>query len=625
MENIPTHPHKLKAFWPLALGSLGVVYGDIGTSPLYAFKESLASAHELSVADATTLGIASLILWALLIIVTVKYVVVILRADNHGEGGTLTLMALAQRAFRQSHWLVVLGIAGAALFYGDAIITPAISVLSAVEGLKIATPAFAPYVLPISIGILLVLFLVQQKGTASVAALFGPIMTVWFAILAFSGLVHIFAHPAVLAAINPLYGISFLATHGVGSLGTLGSVFLAVTGAEALYADMGHFGRKPIELAWLDFVLPSLALNYLGQAALVIQTPEAAANPFFLLYPDWALFPMVIFATVATVIASQAVISGTFSMTQQAIQLGLLPRMDIDRTSATEKGQIYIGRINWVLLLAVLLLVGIFKSSDALAAAYGVSVTGTMVISSVLAFVVVWKCWNWTLLRTILVMAPLLLVDVIFLGANLLKVMEGGWIPLAVGAFIFTAMITWQRGSRLLSEQTRRDDVPLQDFVNSIERKLPQMVEGTAVFLTGHDNNVPTSLMHNLKHNRILHAQNVVVSIATDDRPRVPIEERATVECLSPHFSKVKLRFGYMEKPHIPTALPECRELGWAYDMMTTSFFLSRRVLRPSDRSKMPKWQDRLFILLAHSADDAARYFGIPVDRLVEVGTQIAV
>ena len=609
----------------MSIGTLGVVYGDIGTSPLYAFKESLASAHESTVSSATSLGIASLILWALLIIVTLKYVVVILRADNHGEGGTLTLMALAHSVVRKPHWIVVVGIAGAALFYGDAIITPAISVLSAVEGLKLATPAFEPYVLPISLGILVALFLVQQKGTASVAALFGPVMVLWFGILAAGGIIHIVSNPYVLVAINPMYGIRFLTTHGVGSLGTLGSVFLAVTGAEALYADMGHFGRKPIELAWLDYVLPALTLNYLGQAALVIANPTAAQNPFFLLYPDWALLPMVIFATVATVIASQAVISGTFSMTQQAIQLGLLPRMDIERTSATEKGQIYVRRINWLLLVAVLLLVGIFKSSDALAAAYGVSVTGTMVISSLLAFVVVWKCWHWTLLRTILVMAPLLFVDLIFLGANLLKVMEGGWIPLAVGAFIFTAMMTWQRGSRLLIQQTRRDDVPLQSFVNSIEKRLPQMVEGTAIFLTAHDSNVPTSLLHNLKHNKVLHSQNVIVSIETDGRPRVPLEDRATVECLSRYFTKVKLRFGYMEKPNIPAALLECQELGFAFEIKQTSFFLSRRVLRPSDHSEMPRWQDQLFIRLARSADDAARYFGIPVDRLVEVGTQIAV
>src|SRR5215211_5709254 len=479
--------HARAGFWTLTLGSVGVVYGDIGTSPLYALKESLTAA---AVGGALTremvLGVMSLMLWALIVVVTLKYVLLIMRADNNGEGGTLALMALLQRVMGRNVFAVTLfGMAGAALFYGDAIITPAISVLSAVEGLKLATPAFEPFVIPLSLAILVGLFSVQSRGTAAVAAWFGPITAVWFVAMAIGGLTHLLGDPSILAAINPVHGVRFLLAHGHVGLLALGAVFLTVTGAEALYADMGHFGRKPIQTAWLFFVLPSLAINYLGQGALLLSHPEKLENPFYLLYPDWALLPMVGLATAATIIASQAVITGAYSLTQQAIQLGLLPRMEIRRTSETEKGQIYIPRVNWLLLLAVVFLVIVFRSSSALAAAYGIAVTGTMVATAFLAFFVLWKCWKWSVATAALLIAPFLAIDVVFLLANLLKVFEGGWLPLAVGASLLVVMLTWRKGARILAEKARKEEVPLTEFIAMLEKRPPECVQGTAVFLTG--------------------------------------------------------------------------------------------------------------------------------------------
>ena len=498
-------------FLKLTVGSIGVVYGDIGTSPLYAFKESLASASAgAQPAPDTIIGVVSLILWALMSIVTLKYVIFLLRADNHGEGGTLTLMALAQRGWQGNTYIIaVLGMLGAALFYGDAVITPAISVLSAVEGLKVITPAFEPFIIPLSLIILVGLFVVQKRGTAKVAAFFGPITSVWFLALAIGGLIHIAERPDILAAINPVHGVQFLVTHGHIGFLTLGSVFLAVTGAEALYADLGHFGRRPIQFAWVAVVFPALAVNYLGQGAMVLAHPESAESPFFLLYPSWAQLPMVLLATAATVIASQAVITGAYSLTQQAVQLGLLPRFQIRRTSETQTGQIYIPRINWMMLIMVLLLVLVFRTSSALAAAYGIAVTGTMVVTSMMAFVVVWRCWNWPLWGAALLIAPMLLVDATFLVANLAKVVDGGWLPLVVAAFLITVMVAWREGTGLLAEKTRRTDIPLADLLKSLERRpRDQRVSGTAVFLTAHPESAPTALLHNLKHNKVLHEKN---------------------------------------------------------------------------------------------------------------------
>jgi KUP system potassium uptake protein len=618
--------------WALAVGSIGVVYGDIGTSPLYALRVAIVSASgagEATLTRATVIGVVSLILWALFIIVTLKYVVILLRADNNGEGGTLTLMALASRAVgrmsRAVGVVALLGITSAGLFYGDAVITPALSVLSAVEGIDVATPAFHEYVVPFTVIILLALFAVQSRGTARVAALFGPIMMVWFVAIAIPGIYWVAADPEVLWALNPLYGLGFLAHHGIIGLYTLGAVFLAVTGAEALYADLGHFGRGPIQIAWLVVVLPSLALNYLGQGALVIAERKAVENPFFLLYPGWALIPMVVLATVATVIASQAVITGAYSLTSQAIQLGLLPRSEVRHTSAQRSGQIYMPRVNGLLLIGVLLLVALFRSSSALASAYGIAVTGTMVVTGMMAFIVIWRMWGWSPLAALALMGPFLLVDLTFLSANMLKVVDGGWVPLAMGGLVMVVMYTWRRGTRLLFAKTRRLETPLDDLVRILEKKPPQRVPGTAVFLTSDPKSAPTALLHSLKHYKVLHEKNVILSVETTHTPRVESDKRVTIEPVGSTFTRVLLRFGYMETPNIPRALAIARKLGWQFDIMSTSFFLSRRSLRPATHSGMPRWQDRLFISLARSANDATDYFQIPTDRVVEVGTQVTV
>jgi KUP system potassium uptake protein len=624
--------HSRAGLWALAVGSIGVVYGDIGTSPLYALRVAIVSASgagPATLARATVIGVVSLILWALFIIVTLKYVVILLRADNNGEGGTLTLMALASRAVgrmsRAVGVVALLGITSAGLFYGDAVITPALSVLSAVEGIDVATPAFHEYVVPVTVIILLALFAVQSRGTAKVAALFGPIMMVWFVAIAIPGIIRVAADPEVLWALNPFYGLGFLVHHGMIGLYTLGAVFLAVTGAEALYADLGHFGRGPIQIAWLVVVLPSLALNYLGQGALVIADHKAVENPFFLLYPGWALIPMVVLATVATVIASQAVITGAYSLTSQAIQLGLLPRSEVRHTSAQRSGQIYMPRVNALLLVGVLLLVALFRSSSALASAYGIAVTGTMVVTGMMAFIVIWRMWGWSPLAALAVMGPFLLVDLTFLSANMLKVVEGGWVPLVIGVLVMLVMYTWRRGTRLLYAKTRRLETPLDDLVRILEKKPPQRVPGTAVFLTSDPKSAPTALLHSLKHYKVLHEKNVILSVETTHTPRVESDKRVTIEPVGSTFTRVLLRFGYMETPNIPRALAIARKLGWQFDIMSTSFFLSRRSLRPATHSGMPHWQDRLFITLARSANDATDYFQIPTDRVVEVGTQVMV
>jgi len=616
------------SFWSLALGSIGVVYGDIGTSPLYALREAVLAATPTGIApnDAAVLGILSLIIWALLLVVTAKYVLILLRADNKGEGGTLALMALASRSLvRRSNIIIFLGIISGALFYGDAIITPALSVLSAVEGLKVATPAFDPYVVPLTVFVLALLFAVQSRGTANVAAFFGPITLFWFAVIAAAGLWHVAGNPAVLLAFNPWYGITFLLHHGIVGFYTLGAVFLVVTGAEALYADLGHFGRGPIRFAWLVIVLPALTINYLGQGALVLAYPKSVENPFFLLYPDWALLPMVLLATAATVIASQAVITGAYSLTRQAIQLGLLPRLEIRHTSEALFGQIYMPRVNTFLFIGVILLVALFRSSSALASAYGIAVTGTMVVTAMMAIVVIWRVWNWSLIGALALMLPFLFIDFTFLSANLLKIVDGGWMPLALGAFVMTIMYTWRRGSRLLFEKTRRQETPLESLVKSLEKKPPVRVPGTAVFLTSDPVSAPTALLHSLKHYKVLHEKNVILTIETADAPRVDAGERVRIQPVGKTFSRIVLRFGFMETPNVPKALAIARKLGWQFDIMSTSFFLSRRSLKPATQSGMPRWQDRLFIGLTRLANDATDYFQIPTGRVVEVGTQVTI
>jgi KUP system potassium uptake protein len=617
-----------RKFWALTLGSIGVVYGDIGTSPLYAVRQSvLAASGGVGTSSQTIiLGILSLIVWALILIVTVKYVMILLRADNNGEGGTLALMALAQRALGgRGMSVIMLGIVSAALFYGDAMITPALSVLSAVEGLEVATPAFSHWVVPLTVLILFALFAVQSRGTARVAAFFGPITLVWFIAIAIVGIAHVASNPTVLWAFNPIYGVKFLATHGMIGLITLGAVFLVVTGSEALYADLGHFGRGPIRTAWLGVALPALTLNYLGQGALLMARPDAIENPFFLLYPDWALLPMVGLATVATVIASQAVISGAFSITNQAVQLGLLPRLQIRRTSETLAGQIYVPRVNGILLIGVLFLVAQFRSSGALASAYGIAVTGTMVVTAMMAFVVVWRDWKWPLWGAVALIAPFLFIDLTFLTANMLKVFQGGWVPLSIGALAIVIMLTWRKGARILAAKTRRLETPIDSLIHSLEKHPPTRVPGTAVFLSAAPESAPTALLHSLKHYKVLHQSNVVLTIEVEDIPRVPLERRVQIEPLGDDFLRVILHFGFMERPNVPKALAIARKAGWTFDIMSTSFFLSRRSVRLDAKSAMPLWQDKLFIFLAQNADDASSYFQLPTDRVVEIGTQVTV
>jgi KUP system potassium uptake protein len=614
-------------FGALTLGSIGVVFGDIGTSPLYAFREAVAGAAQgQPVSRVIVLGVLSLILWALFIVVTAKYVLLLLRADNNGEGGTLSLMALGQRALGGRSWpLLALGVIGASMFIGDSMITPAISVLSAVEGLKLATPALEHYVVPLTVFILVGLFAVQSSGTARVASAFGPVMVVWFSALAVMGLINISDDPSVLAAINPWYGVEFLLSHGKIGMVTLGAVFLAVTGGEALYADLGHFGRKPIQAGWLYFVLPSLLLNYFGQGALVLSNPAALENSFYRMVPEVLLLPLVGLATAATVIASQAVITGAYSLTRQAVQLGLLPRFEVRYTSETHAGQIYLPRVNRLLLIGVLLLVLLFRSSSGLASAYGIAVSTTMVADGIMGFVVIWKLWNWRAATAAAVIIPFVVVDMTFFSANLLKLFEGAWVPLLFGVAMALMIWTWRRGTAILLQKTRRIEVPLRDLIKSLEKRPPHIVKGTAVFLTSDPSSVPTALLHNLKHNKVLHEHNVILTILTAQTPRVEPAERVRMETISERFSAVQLRFGFMETPNVPKALGIARKLGWQFDIMSTSFFVSRRALKPSAQSGMPQWQEHLFIAMSRSANDATDYFQIPTGRVVEVGTQVTI
>ena len=617
-----------RGFWRLTLAAIGVVYGDIGTSPLYAFRESIHHvARNGAVTASDVVGVISLMLWSLIAIVTVKYASILLRLDNRGEGGTLSLMALVQRALgKRTPLILLIGLAGAGLFYGDAMLTPAISVLSAAEGLTVLpglSGNAARLVMPLTMTILIGLFVVQRRGSGFVGAWFGPICILWFAVLAGLGLMHLSRDLTVLAAFNPLSGLAFLFDHAGLGFVVLGSVFLTVTGAEALYADMGHFGRKPITTTWLWLVFPALALNYLGQGAMVIADPSTIANPFFMMAPEAWRPALVVLATAATIIASQAVISGTYSLTQQAIQLGLLPRMRISQTSE-HFGQIYMSQVNYLLMVGVLFTTFAFGSSSALGSAYGVSVIGAMITSSLLAVVAIWKVSKRPLWIAVALMTPFIVIELIFAGSNLLKLFSGGIVPLLIAAGFILVMWTWVRGSALLHEQTRRD-ISLNQLLATLEISPPKRVRGTAIFLTADPQAAPGALLHNLKHNQVLHERIILLSIRTAAAPRASDADRVKIETLAPGIQAVTLSFGFMETPNVIRGLTLARERGLQFDIMTTSFFLSRRTLVPTAKSSMPRWQDLLFIFLARNASSATEFFHIPSSRVVELGAQVAV
>ena len=617
---------KRKRLATLTLSALGVVYGDIGTSPLYALKEVFGGAHHpVPISEHNILGILSLVFWALMIVVSLKYVVFIMRADNKGEGGIMALMALVLRGAKdpaRARILMLLGLFGAALFFGDGTITPAISVLSAVEGLEVATPAFKPYVIPITLTVIVLLFVFQKRGTAHVGAWFGPIVVVWFVVIGTLGVIAIASAPQVLAALNPVYALEFLGTHGAPGFFSLGAVVLVCTGAEALYADMGHFGRMPIRIAWSGLVLPALALNYFGQGALLLGNPKAIENPFYLLAPAWALYPLVALATMATVIASQAVISGAYSITQQAMQLGYAPRMEILHTSGEQIGQVYLPGINWALCAGVVALVLGFGSSSSLAAAYGIAVTGTMAITTILAFVVARSIWRWSLPASVALFGAFLLVDIGFLAANLVKIVDGGWFPLAFGLIVFTLMLTWKRGRQLLQSRLEADSIPLDAFIASASLGCTT-VPGTAIFMTTNPSAVPHALLHSMKHYKSLHERIVLLNAVTLDVPHVSPSQRVAVEPINTQFYKIKVFFGFMDTPDLPEALEWCAEQGLRLDMMDTSFFLGRETLIPKTRSDMAFWREKLFITMVRNARSAADYFNLPSNRVVELGAQV--
>ena len=630
MSSASTHasPHKREQTAALSLAALGIVYGDIGTSPIYAMREALHGVHGVAPTHDNVLGILSLILWALILVISIKYLIFVMRADNCGEGGMIALTALvapvdpaARRKRRMV--LVMLGLFGASLLYGDGMITPAISVLSAVEGIEVATPVFARYVVPITIAILIALFWVQHRGTARIGSIFGPVMLLWFAALAALGVVQILKHPAVLAAVSPLYGVQFFAQNGSHGFLVLGSVFLAVTGGEALYADMGHFGVRPIRLTWFFFVLPALLLNYFGQGALVLVDPENANHPFFRLAPHWALIPMVVLTTVATVIASQAVISGAFSLTRQAVQLGYLPRMDIQHTSETQIGQIYIPGLNWVLMVACIGLVIGFRTSSNLAAAYGVAVTTDMVFTSILFAVVARSRWKWSLPAVFALAAGFLSVDLAFWGASLLKIPSGGWFPLVVAGLVFTVMTTWNRGRAILADRIAERTVPLERFLADIHATPPTRVAGTAVYLVRDPSAVPHALLQNLKHNRILHERVVLLALLTDTTSHVPNEDRVKVEALAENIYRVIAHHGFAEDPGVPELIDRLRSEALHIDLAQTTFFLGGETLLATNRPGMAIWRERLFALLSRNARRATVFFRLPPDRVVELGAQI--
>ena len=611
----------------LALAALGVVYGDIGTSPLYTMKEVFAGNHPIPLTPENVLGILSLILWALIIIVSIKYVVFVMRADNRGEGGIMALIALAlydaKGNPKRERAIMLVGLLGAGMFYGDGMVTPAISVLSALEGLEVATPALKPYIIPITLIVLFCLFAFQRRGTASIGALFGPVMMFWFSTLAILGLINLMSNPGVFKALNPVYGFRFLIENRSIAIVAMGAVVLSLTGAEALYADMGHFGKKPIRQSWFGFVLPSLVLNYFGQGALLLSDPSSVENPFYHLAPEWALYPLVGLSTAATVIASQAVISGAFSVTRQAMQLGFVPRFDVKFTSEKEQGQIYLPGVNWGLFFAVVVLVLGFKSTNNLAGAYGIAVTGDMVICSVLATVVAARGWGWGWYRAAALFACFMIVELIFLYANLLKIPDGGWFPLAAGSLVFMIMSTWKRGSQLLAERLNDESIELEAFIDALLVSMPVRVAGTAVFMSSSADHVPNAMLHNLMHNKVLHERVLIVSVKVFDVPYVPEIDRVEIHPLKADFYSVVVQYGFKDEPDIPHALSFCAEQGLKIDMMETSFFLGRATLIPKMASKMVLWREKLYITMYRNASSATSFYKIPSNRVVELGTQV--
>ena len=612
----------------LILGTIGIVYGDIGTSPLYTMKEVFGGSHSVPLVPDNVLGVLSLVFWALIIVVSVKYVVFIMRADNQGEGGIMAMLALVQRATidtpRFGFLLTILGIFGAALFYGDGMITPAISVLSAVEGLKVAAPSLDTMIVPLSLVILVALFTLQSKGTASVGTLFGPIMVFWFITIALLGIISIIQSPKVLQALNPFYALDFFMINKIDGFLALGAVVLAVTGAEALYADMGHFGKYPIRLSWFSLVLPALLLNYFGQGALLLRDPQSVQNPFYLLAPTWAIYPMIFLATAATIIASQAVISGAFSVTRQAIQLGYLPRMEIRHTSSQEIGQIYIPFINWTLLLGIIILVLGFQSSSQLASAYGIAVTGTMVIDTILGFVVAQKLWRWNPLLITCGLVGFLTVDIAFFSANSFKIIHGGWFPLVIGLIVFTLLATWKKGRNLLRERLQAEAIVLEPFLANLDSDFLLRVPGTAVFLNAHIDMVPHALLHNLAHNKVLHERVIFLTVVIEEIPYVSVQNRIEMNNLEKDFFRIIIHYGFKEEPSIPKALSLWSTYNHhPFNMLETSFFLNRETLVPTSLEKMPLWQKKLFVWMSRNAQSAMRFFRIPTNRVIELGSQV--
>lgn len=620
-------------FLALLVGSIGVVYGDIGTSPLYAFREALRPFSANAVQQEHVIGLISLMIWTLTIIVTLKYVLFLLRADNEGEGGTLSLLALLmKKTDRYMPILFFAGLVGSALFIGDAMITPALSVMSALEGMKLVTPAFTDYVLPLSAAIMIGLFAVQSKGTEAVAKFFGPITVVWFLAMAWGGLFHIGDDLTILEALNPINALLFVTHAGWPGVIVLGAVFLTVTGAEALYADLGHFGRKPISVAWFVLVFPALGLNYLGQGALVLSDPTAIENPFYLLYPEWALLPMVILATMATVIASQAVITGAFSLARQAVHLGFLPRLMIKFTSETNTGQIYVPAVNMILCIGVLVLIFSFGDSESLATAYGISVTGAMVVTTLMSFQFLRSVWRFSAVTAGVLLLPLLIIETVFLSANLLKIHDGGWVPLALAVVIMLVMWTWTKGSKYLRTKIAKNDIPLGTFISSLEESIegessiaPVTVPGTAVFLTSVPDHTPAVLLHNLKHNQVLHEQNVILTIWTRDKPHVSDRDRIEMERLSKRFVRLDITFGFLDEPNVTKALMLCKKAGFKFDIMQTSFYLGRRNLIETPNTGLPRWQEKLYIALSNLGIDPSAYFKLPPNRVVELGEQVTI
>jgi KUP system potassium uptake protein len=627
------HPHTVTPrggyLAILSLTALGIVYGDIGTSPLYAMRECFHGPHAIESTPANVFGVLSLIFWALILIISIKYCIFVLRADNQGEGGILALTALAtpiKIVSRSERWLlVVLGIFGAALLYGDGIITPAISVLGAVEGLNVATPLFAPYVVPVTVVIIVGLFLIQSRGTAKVGQLFGPVMLAWFLVIAALGVSQIVRHPSVVGAFNPVHAFSFFQRNGWHGFLVLGTVFLVVTGGEALYADMGHFGKRPIRIVWYAVVLPALLLNYLGQGALLIENPEAAENPFYRLAPEWALYPLIALATCAAVIASQALISGAYSLTMQAIQLGFMPRLKIEHTSSTEMGQIYIPALNWGLMLGCIAIVVGFGSSSRLAAAYGVAVTSTMVITTILLGVVAREKWGWGLPPVIALTGFFLVIDLSFFGANVIKIPHGGWFPLVVGAAIFLLMTTWKKGRRILAERLLARAYPIEDFLSSIAKNPPVRVPGTAVFMNGTATGMPPALMHNLEHNKVLHERVVLLTVKTRQVPHVEPKDRVNVQALGHEFYRVIINYGFMEDPDVPSVLASIEPPGPDFNRAETTYFLGRETVIASKQPGMMLWREKLFALMSRNASSATAYFCLPPDRVVEMGSQVEI